>query len=94
MPKFVGVAPEEVARVQAATKRGDYDAAAALVSELCLTNFALCGTPNDIISQIERMAHETAVGRIEFGMPHGPRGSAEAIHLLGRHVLPHFDKGA
>ena len=92
MPEFVGVASEEVAQIQAATKRGEYDAAASLVSEHCLANFALYGTPNDIIAQIERMAHETAVRRIEFGMPHGPRGSAEAIHLLGKHVLPHFNK--
>lgn len=90
MPEAVGVGPDVVAAVQAATARGDYDAAAALVPDLALDNFALCGTPNDVIESIERMCVETPVGRIEFGMPHGPRGSVEALHLLGKHVLPHF----
>ncbi len=90
MPEVIGVAADEVARVQAATARGDYAEAAAQVSDLCLDNFALYGTPGDIIAQIERMVDETAVRRVEFGMPHGPGGSAEAIHLLGKHVLPHF----
>jgi alkanesulfonate monooxygenase SsuD/methylene tetrahydromethanopterin reductase-like flavin-dependent oxidoreductase (luciferase family) len=90
MPEFVGVEPELVARVQAATSHGDVASAAALISDDALGNFALYGTPHDVIASIERMLSETNVGRIEFGMPHGPRGSAEAIELLGKHVLPHF----
>ena len=90
MPEFVGVEPEEVARVQAATSSGDIDAAAALVSDLALEQFALYGTPHDVIEQIERMVDATHVTRIEFGMPHGPEGSETAIHLLGKDVLPHF----
>ncbi len=90
MRQALGITDDEVARVRAATASGDYDRAAALVSEQCLDNFALYGTPGDIIAGIERMVAETAVTRIEFGMPHGPHGSAEAIHLLGKHVLPHF----
>ena len=90
MPEFVGVAPEEIARIKEATARNAYDEAASLVSDVALENFALYGTPRDIIAGIERMLDETQVGRIEFGMPHGPRGSFEAIHLLGKHVAPHF----
>jgi len=30
------------------------------------------------------------IGRGEFGMPHGPRGSVEALRLLGTQVLPHL----
>ena len=92
MPEFVGVDPEEVARVQAATSRGDIDEATALVSDECLNNFALFGTPSDCIEQIEAMVDATNVGRIEFGMPHGPSGSAEAVRLLGKYVLPQFQK--
>ncbi len=90
MPAFVGMEPEAVARVQAATGRGAMEAALAEISDELLGNFALYGTPNDVIEGIERMMSETPVTRIEFGMPHGPNGSIEAIHLLGKHVLPHF----
>ena len=90
MPQFHGVTDEQIAQVQAATARGDVAGAAALLPDAILDNFALYGTPGDIIAGIEHMCTETQVGRIEFGMPHGPRGSAEAIHLLGKHVLPHF----
>jgi 5,10-methylenetetrahydromethanopterin reductase len=90
MPEFVGMEAEAVARVQAATDRGDIDAAAAQISDAILGNFALYGTPEDVIEQIERMVDETHVTRVEFGMPHGPGGSIETIYLLGKHVLPHF----
>ncbi len=90
MPEFVGMEPEAVARVQAATGRGAMYEALALISDEILSNFALYGTAHDVIGGIERMVSETPVTRIEFGMPHGPNGSIEAIHLLGKHVLPHF----
>lgn len=94
MPETVGVTAEEIARIRVATASGDYARAAAQISQLCLDNFALYGTPGDVIAKIERMVDETSVRRIEFGMPHGPRGSAEAIHLLGKHVLPKFSSTA
>lgn len=45
------------------------------ISDEILGNFALYGTPHDVIEGIERMVSETAVTRVEFGMPHGPNGS-------------------
>lgn len=90
MPEFVGMDAVAVARVQAATERGDMESALAEISDEILGSFALYGTPHDVIDGIERMVSETAVTRIEFGMPHGPTGSLEALHLLGKHVLPHF----
>jgi 5,10-methylenetetrahydromethanopterin reductase len=90
MPEFHGVEPELIARVRAATGQGDVGAAAALISDEVLSTFALHGTPDSIILKIEQMVAESPVTRIEFGMPHGPAGSLEAIHLLGKHVLPHF----
>ena len=93
MPAYVGVEQEEIDRVQAATSAGDYEGAAALLSANARDNFARYGNAHDCIEQIERMVAETHVSRIEFGMPHGPDGSAAAIHLLGEKVLPHFSLG-
>jgi 5,10-methylenetetrahydromethanopterin reductase len=93
MPEYLGIEPAVVSRVQAATARGDLAAAEAEISQSALDHFALYGTPHDVIAGIERMVAETRVTRIEFGMPHSPNGSHEAIHLLGREVLPHFARG-
>jgi 5,10-methylenetetrahydromethanopterin reductase len=90
MPEFVGMEPEAVDRIGAATSRGDMENAVAQISDEILGHFALYGTPDDIIAEIERMTSETNVTRIEFGMPHGPDGSHLALHLLGKQVLPHF----
>lgn len=90
MPAYAGMEAEAVARVQAATARGDIDTAMAQISDPILGQFALYGTPHDVIGEIERMMSETPVTRIEFGMPHGPHGSIAALHLLGKQVLPHF----
>jgi 5,10-methylenetetrahydromethanopterin reductase len=94
MPAFAGMEPEAVARVQAATARGDMEAAVAPISDDILGHFALYGTPRDVIAEIERMTNATHVTRIEFGMPHGPDGSHAALQLLGQQVLPHFRQGA
>jgi len=93
MPEFVGMEPEAIARVQAATSRGDMDSAVAQISDAILGHFALYGTPQGVIAEIERMTSETNVTRIEFGMPHGPDGSAVALSLLGKRVLPRFAEG-
>lgn len=90
MPTYIGMEDEAITRVQAATSIGDMDTAVAQISDDILGNFALYGTPQDVIDDIERMVSQTPVTRIEFGMPHGPNGSIEAIHLLGKHVVPHF----
>jgi len=94
VPEFVGMEPEALARVQAATARGDVDDAAAQISDEILGHFALYGTPSDVIADIERMVGAAPVTRVEFGMPHGPGGSFEALHLLGLRVLPHFAHSA
>lgn len=94
MPEYLGVEAEFIERVQTLTGQGDFVGAAALIPEWLLDHFALYGTPEQVIASIERMVATTAVTRIEFGMPHGPQGSESAVHLLGRHVLPHFAKVA
>ena len=92
MPEFVGMEPDVVKQIQAATSEGQMEQAVDLISDEILGHFALYGTPSDVIEDIERMTSETPVTRIEFGMPHGPNGSVEALHLLGKQVLPHFSK--
>jgi 5,10-methylenetetrahydromethanopterin reductase len=93
MPEFMGMEPDAVARVKAATARGDMGDAVAQISDEILGHFALYGTPHDVITEIERMTSVTNVTRIEFGMPHGPDGSHAALKLLGQQVLPHFRQG-
>lgn len=91
MTEYAGIDPDELERVKTASIQGDYEEAARFISDETLTQFALCGTPNDCIDEIERMVAETPVGRIEFGTPHGPDES-KAIQLLGERVLPHFNR--
>ncbi len=91
MTEFVGVDPEVIRRVAADSSRGDYATAAGFISDDVLGRLTLCGNAHDIIGEIERMAHEVPVGRIEFGTPHGPDEPA-AIRLLGEKVLPHFHR--
>ena len=90
VPEYLGVEAEFIASVQELTGRGEMDAAGELVPQWLLDHFALYGTPNQVIEGIERMVASTNVTRVEFGMPHGPQGSESALHLLGKHVLPHF----
>ena len=92
MPQFLGMEDELLSRIQTRRAAGDLPAAAALIPDDLLGEFALYGTPSDVIASIERMAAETAVTRVEFGMPHGPEGSAAALRLLGERVLPHFSR--
>lgn len=90
MPQFLGMEDELLARIHARQTEGDLPGAAALIPADLLREFALFGTPADVIASIERMAAETAITRVEFGMPHGPEGSPAALQLLGERVLPHF----
>ncbi|MCY3836067.1 MAG: LLM class flavin-dependent oxidoreductase [Anaerolineaceae bacterium] len=92
MPQFLGMEEEQLSRIQARQAEGDLPGAAALISDDLLQEFALFGTPGDVIASIERTAAETALTRVEFGMPHGPDGSAAALQLLGERVLPHFSR--
>ncbi len=92
MPQFLGMGDDLLARISARQAEGDLSGAAALIPADLLREFALFGTPSDVIAGIERMAAETAITRVEFGMPHGPDGSPAALQLLGEHVLPHFSR--
>ncbi len=90
MPQFLGMEDELLLRISARQAAGDIAGAAALIPDATLGEFALFGTPQDVIADIERLAAEAPITRVEFGMPHGPDGSAAALRLLGERVLPHF----
>ena len=66
---------------------GDVEAARAMVTPAML-RIGIAGRANDLIERLERLV---AMGarHISFGPPLGPH-ILDAIHTLGRQVLPHF----
>jgi 5,10-methylenetetrahydromethanopterin reductase len=83
----VQVEPELVARLRAHADAGEWDAAAALISDDLLERFAFAGDADDLIRQGERLLAAGA-RRIEFGTPHGLHRAETGIRLLGERVLP------
>jgi 5,10-methylenetetrahydromethanopterin reductase len=82
----VAVDPELLARMEAAVRRGDRRAAAALISDDLLRPFAFAGSPADVIAHAEAI-FAAGASRIEFGTPHGLT-DARGVQLLGERVLP------
>ena len=66
---------------------GDAAAARAMVTPAML-RIGIAGRPGDLIKRLEGLATMGA-RHISFGPPLGPR-ILDAIHMLGRQVLPHF----
>ncbi|HSF16202.1 MAG TPA: LLM class flavin-dependent oxidoreductase [Vicinamibacteria bacterium] len=58
------------------------------LSSETLSRYCCFGTPKDVIRHMEKL-FEAGVDVFELGTPHGT-DEAEAIHLLGREVLPYF----
>ncbi|MHB8646852.1 MAG: LLM class flavin-dependent oxidoreductase [Thermomicrobiales bacterium] len=84
-PTF-SVDPELLARMETAGRRGDWHAAAALISDDLLRPFAFAGTPAEVIAHAETI-FAAGASRIEFGTPHG-LSDARGVQLLGETVLP------
>jgi 5,10-methylenetetrahydromethanopterin reductase len=80
--------PEWHGRLQAASRRGDWDTAEGLVSEEILDRFAYSGDAEDLIRLIAR-ARAAGIDRIDLGTPHG-LDEAAGIRMLGERVLPVF----
>lgn len=78
--------PEWLARIQAHAAAGDLAAVSANISDDILDRFALAGSPDDLIRQVDKLRAAGAT-RVEFGTPHGVDPAA-AIRLLGERVLP------
>jgi len=83
----IGLSPEDFAEIGRLVEAGQYDEAAALVTDR-MTDLAIRGTPADVIRRIEAVA-DMGVTQVNLGGPLGPDPS-EAIRLMGGQVMPHF----
>jgi 5,10-methylenetetrahydromethanopterin reductase len=86
----IQVDPDLLDRIQSLVNLGDFDEAAALISDDLLDLFAFSGGPNDVIEQSFGL-YEAGVGRVEFGTPHGVDPKV-GIDLLGSDVIPEIRK--
>lgn len=84
--------PAWLARLETAAARGDSDALVRDISDDILDRFAFAGAPRDLVSHAERLVDAGAT-RIELGTPLGTN-PADALHLIGTHVLPAFERMA
>lgn len=82
-----GLTREDFEPVRRAVSAGDYDAAAAAVTDRML-RLAIVGTPDDAVGAIQRLA-EAGVTQVCIGGPLGP-DPAEAVRLIGERVIPAF----
>lgn len=82
--------PEEITEIKMAMSHGDVEDAIQHLPDELTKRFLFAGTPKDIIKQTEAIFAQGAA-RVEFGSPHGING-IKGIHLLGREVLPYFEK--
>jgi 5,10-methylenetetrahydromethanopterin reductase len=85
---MVGVPESEQEAVRAEISRGRLAEAAGHISDHTLHTLMAVGTPGDIIEGIERM-RDAGLETLTFSGIMGPNPE-EAIHLLGREVLPRF----
>jgi 5,10-methylenetetrahydromethanopterin reductase len=82
------VDPELLGRIRAKLHEREYAGAGALIPGDLLDRFALSGTPNQVVGQVERLV-DAGVDRVEFGTPHGLTNLG-GVELLGRRVLQAF----
>ncbi|MEX2488189.1 MAG: LLM class flavin-dependent oxidoreductase [Pseudomonadales bacterium] len=90
MTDVAGIPEEEIENVRAAAAKGDFEKGASYISDLSVSKCSVTGTPDEVISQIEAM-EAAGVNHVAFGHCLGPDFD-EALDLLGREVLPHFQK--
>lgn len=83
----VDLAPEDFTPIKERIDGGDYAAAAAAVTPQ-MFRLALVGRPGDVVEQVEWL-DEVGITQVNLGGPLGP-DPAEAIHLMGERVIPHF----
>jgi len=83
----IGLAPEDFSEIGRLVEAGCYGEAASLVTDQ-MTDLAIRGTPADVIQRIEAIA-DMGITQVSLGGPLGP-DPAEAIRLMGEHVIPHF----
>lgn len=75
---------------QAIAVENDVEKAIGMVTDQML-QIGVVGRPHDLITRLEPLV-EAGADHLSFGPPLGP-DRLDAVHLLGRHVLPHFRAG-
>jgi alkanesulfonate monooxygenase SsuD/methylene tetrahydromethanopterin reductase-like flavin-dependent oxidoreductase (luciferase family) len=83
----MGIEKDERARLSEAKERGDLDYLYRNVTGRYLQAFAVAGTAKDVIEPLEQLAG-LGFDHITINEP-GPNLD-EALELLGKEVLPHF----
>jgi 5,10-methylenetetrahydromethanopterin reductase len=82
----LGIEPELMARIVAATAVYDFDTVARNISDELLKKLAFAGTPAQVAEQAHGLFAAGAY-RVEFGTPHGIQPE-HGLKLLGEQVLP------
>ncbi len=85
----VGLSHADLEPLRRRVDAGDLAGAAAAVTDPML-RLGIVGTPREVVSRIEALA-EAGVTQVNLGGPLGP-DPEEAIRLVGRHVIPHFER--
>jgi len=86
--ELMGITSEELAGLTGAHRDGDREYLHNNISERYLEAFAVAGTPQDVIQQLEKLA-DLGLDHITLNEP-GPNFD-EAMELLDKEVLPHFN---
>lgn len=87
----IGLSPGDFSEISRLVEAGRYDEAEGLVTDQ-MTDLAIRGTPDDVISRIESLA-DMGVTQVSLGGPLGPDPN-EAIRLMGEYVIPYFSSGS
>lgn len=82
----LGIEPELLQRINAASARYDYEQVGRCLSDELLRRLAFAGTPAEVAQQAADL-FAAGANRVEFGTPHG-LDPAEGMRLLGEQVLP------
>ncbi len=85
--ELMGIGRDEVTRLSEAKRRGDREYLDRNLTGRYLQAFAVAGTPQDVLEQLERLAY-LGIDHVTLNEP-GPNLD-EALELLGKEVLPHF----
>jgi 5,10-methylenetetrahydromethanopterin reductase len=83
----IGLSRTDFEPIRTLVRKRDYEAAYAAVTDDML-RLGICGTPQDVIRQLEVLA-DLGIDEINLGGPLGP-DPMEAIRLMGERIIPHF----
>ena len=84
---YIGLSRADLQPMKELVDQGQYEAAWALVTDDMLA-LGICGTPEDVIREIETLAG-LGIDEVNLGGPLGPDPD-EALRLMGERVIPYF----